>query len=167
MLVCYDPYVGTLGKFSRAEIIELVAKAGYEGINLPIREPFIDGKDESQIEDTEKLLAKHNLVAPSIGFGNHIVTTPTMRKETMEHFAIVLNIAKRFKAGIIGIWPNMPQDTSVEAARETLAANLLEIMTKLPHIKQSWQWGSFLVRYTSQAAIAVNRAPMNSILKRS
>ncbi|MFQ6043420.1 MAG: hypothetical protein ACE5PV_21410 [Candidatus Poribacteria bacterium] len=55
MLVCYDPYVGTLGKFSSAEIIELVAKAGYDGINLPVREPFIDGKDESQIEDTEEL----------------------------------------------------------------------------------------------------------------
>ena len=128
MLVCYDPYVGTLGRFSRAEIIELVAKAGYEGINLPVREPFIDGKDEFQIEDTEKLLVKHNLVAPSVGFGNHIVTTPTMRKEAMEHFAVVLNIARRFKAGIIGIWPNMPQDSSVEAARETLAANLLEML---------------------------------------
>jgi len=128
MLVCYDPYVGTLGRFSRAEIIELVAKAGYDGINLPIREPFIDGKDESQIEDTEKLLAKHQLVAPSVGFGNHIVTTPTMRKETMEHFAIVLNIAKRFKAEIIGIWPNMPKDASVEAARKTLAANLSEML---------------------------------------
>jgi D-psicose/D-tagatose/L-ribulose 3-epimerase len=51
-----------------------------------------------------------------------------MRKETMEHFAIVLNIARRFKAGIIGIWPNMPQDASVEAARETLSANLLEML---------------------------------------
>ena len=54
MLVCYDPYVGTIGRFSRAEIIELVVKAGYEGINLPIREPFINGKDESQIEDTDR-----------------------------------------------------------------------------------------------------------------
>ena len=75
MLVCYDPYVGTMGRFPRAEIIEMVAKAGYEGINIPVREPFLDGTDESQLKKTEELLARHNLVAPTIGFGNHIVTT--------------------------------------------------------------------------------------------
>ena len=32
--ICYDPYSGTLGRFQRAEIFQLVADAGYEGINL-------------------------------------------------------------------------------------------------------------------------------------
>lgn len=128
MLVCYDPYVGTLGRFSRAEVIKIVAEAGYEGINLPVREPFIDGTDESQIDETEKLLAKYNLKVPSVGFGNHIVTTPSLREETLKHFRIVLKVAKRMNSRIIGIWPNQPKDVYVEDAWETLVANLREML---------------------------------------
>ena len=35
LTICYDPYSGTLGRFTRAEIFTLVAEAGYEGINIP------------------------------------------------------------------------------------------------------------------------------------
>ena len=30
LTICYDPYAGTLGRFARAEIFNLVAEAGYE-----------------------------------------------------------------------------------------------------------------------------------------
>lgn len=128
MLVCYDPYVGTLGRFSRTEIIRMAAEAGYEGINLPVSKSFIDGKDESQIDETEKLLAKYNLKVPSVGFGNHIVTTPALRGEALQHFRIVLNVAKRMNSSIIAIWPNQPQDVYVEDALDTLTANLREML---------------------------------------
>ena len=128
MLVCYDPYVGTLGRFSRTETIKMVAEAGYEGINLPIREPFMDGSDEKQVDETEKLLVKYNLKVPSVGFGNHIVTTPSLRKEALQHFKIVLDVAKRMNATIISIWPNQPQDVYAEDALETLVANLREML---------------------------------------
>lgn len=128
MLVCYDPYVGTLGKFPRQEIIKIVAEAGYEGINLPVREPFIDGADERQIDETEKLLAKYDLRVPSVGFGNYIVTTPSLREEALQHFKIVLNVARRMNSRIISIWPNQPQNVYTEDALETLAANLREML---------------------------------------
>ncbi len=41
LAICYDSYSGTLGKFSRAEIFELVAEAGYEGINIPVNSAFL------------------------------------------------------------------------------------------------------------------------------
>lgn len=128
MLVCYDPYVGTIGKFPGAEIIEMVGKAGYEGMNLPVSESLIDGKNESQIDEIEKLLAKYNLRVPSVGFGNHIVTTPAFREEALQHFRIVLNVAKRMNSSIIAIWPNQPQGVYVEDALETLTANLREML---------------------------------------
>jgi len=128
MLVCYDPYVGTLGRFPKDEIIKMVAECGYEGINLPIRDPFFDVNDEGQIEETEKLLAKYNLKVPSVGFGNHIVTTPSFQEETLQHFSIVLKIAKRMSSKIISIWPNQPQDVYVEDALEILSANLRDML---------------------------------------
>ena len=128
MLVCYDPYSGTIGSYSRTEIIEIVAAAGFEGINLPVSDGFIDGKDESQIDETEKLLAKYNLKAPSVGFGNHIVTTPSLREEALAHFRIVLHVAKRMRSSIIAIWPNQPKDVYVEDVLETLTVNLREML---------------------------------------
>jgi D-psicose/D-tagatose/L-ribulose 3-epimerase len=128
MLICYDPYVGTLGRFPRAEVIKMVAEAGYEGINIPVREPFIDGTDEKQIDETEKMLSKFNLRVPSVGFGNHIVTTPALREQAIEYFKIVLNVAKRMNSKIIAIWPNQPENTYVEDALETLSANLREML---------------------------------------
>lgn len=128
MLVCYDPYVGTINKFSRTEIINMVAEAGYEGINLPIQEPFIDGTNKNQIGEIEKLLERHNLAVPSIGFGNHIVTTPSLRNEAMQHFKMVLAIAKQMNASVIGIWPNQPEDVQAKDALEVLIANLLDML---------------------------------------
>lgn len=128
MLICFDPYVGTLSRFSSSEIIEMVAQAGYEGMNLPVREPFIHGKNEAPLLEAEKLLDKYDLAVPSVGFGNHIVTNPSLRSEALEHFEIVLNIAKRLNADIIAIWPNQPQDVFVEDALDTLTANLHDML---------------------------------------
>lgn len=128
MLVCYDPYVGTIGRFSRAEIIKMVGEAGYEGINLPVQKPFIEGEDQSQIDETKEMLAKYNLKVPSAGFGNHILTTPSLRKEALQHFKIVLNVAKQMNSKIISIWPNQPKGVYVEDALDTLTANLLEML---------------------------------------
>ena len=41
LTICYDPYSGTLGRFTRAEIFDLVADAGYEGINIPVNSGFL------------------------------------------------------------------------------------------------------------------------------
>ena len=45
--VCYDPYAGTLGRFTRSEIFELVSKGGYEGLNIPVNQAFLG--DLSQV----------------------------------------------------------------------------------------------------------------------
>ncbi len=75
LTTCYDPYSGTLGRFTRAEIFSLVAEAGYEGINIPVNSAFLGEFSSAEIEDAVKLAEKYNLVAPTIGFGNHILTT--------------------------------------------------------------------------------------------
>ena len=129
--ICYDPYVGTLGRFTRAEIFELVAEAGYEGINVPVNQAFLGELSSSEIDDAAKLAEKYNLVVPTIGFGNHIVTDPQRKAEALKHFEIVLNVAKRLNGKIIGVWPNLPKNTPREIALDTLADNLSRMLPAL------------------------------------
>ena len=129
--ICYDPYVGTMGRFSRAEIFDLVAKAGYEGINVPVNRLFLGDLSSGEIEDAMRLAGRYNLIVPTVGFGNHIVTNPKLRSETMRHFEIVLDVALKLKAETIGIWPNQPEGVSREEALETLRENLMEMLPAL------------------------------------
>ena len=126
--VCYDPYSGTLGRFTRAEIFALVAEAGYEGINIPVNSGFLGELSTAEIADAVNLAEKHNLVAPTIGFGNHILTTPTRKAEALQHFEIVLDVARRFNAELIGVWVNPAENVSREESLETLAENLSDMV---------------------------------------
>ncbi|MBI1924787.1 hypothetical protein HYR99_11100, partial [Candidatus Poribacteria bacterium] len=109
--VCYDPYAGTLGRFARPEIFELVAKAGYDGINVPVNRAFLGELSSGEIDDAKKLAEKYNLVVPTVGFG--------------------LGVAKRLNAEVIGIWPNPPKNASRQEALDTLADNLSKMLPAL------------------------------------
>ena len=73
---------------------------------------FLGELSSAEIEDAVKLAEKHNLVAPTIGFGNHILTTPTRKDETLQHFEIVLDVSIKFDAAFIGVWVNPSQGVS-------------------------------------------------------
>ena len=128
LTVCYDPYAGTLGRFTRAEIFDLVADAGYEGINIPVSSGFLGELSTAEIEDAVNLAEKHELVAPTIGFGNHILTTPARKSEVLQHFEIVLEVARRFDADVIGVWVNPSEGASREASLDALADNLSQMI---------------------------------------
>jgi len=125
--VCYDPYAGTLGRFTRSEIFELVSKGGYEGLNIPVNQAFLGDLSQGEIDDMKKLIDTYNLTTPTVGFGNHILTNPDLKPEALKHFEIVLKVALQIGAEIIGIWPNPTPNVSKEIALETLAENLSEI----------------------------------------
>lgn len=135
--VCYDVYAGTLGRFTRAEIFTLVADAGYEGINIPVNTAFLGefssgagapSYNTAGIADAIELAEKHHLIAPTIGFGNHILTTSGKKDEALKHFEIVLAVARRFNAEFIGVWVNPAADASREESLETLADNLAHML---------------------------------------
>lgn len=128
LTVCYDPYAGTLGRFTRAEIFDLVAEAGYEGINIPVHAGFLGELSPTEIDDAVNLAEKHGLLAPTIGFGNHILTTPARKAEALQHFRIVLEVARRFHADIIGVWVNPSEGVSREASLDALADNLSKMV---------------------------------------
>ena len=128
LTVCYDPYAGTLGKFTRAEIFDLVADAGYEGINIPVNSGFLGELSTEEIDDAVNLAEKHGLVAPTIGFGNHILTTPSRKAEALQHFEIVLEVARRFHADVIGVWVNPSEGVSRQASLDALADNLTQMV---------------------------------------
>ena len=124
MLVTYDPYSGTLGRFSRAEIVKMVADAGYEGLNLPVREPFVSAEDERDVDELLGLLEAHSLEVNTITFGKNECTTPGKQAEVQQWLEVVLDLADKLDAPVISIWPNLPQGVTLGAARATLAENM-------------------------------------------
>ena len=89
--VCYDPYVGTLGRFTRAEIISLVAKAGYDGINVPVNAAFLGDVAASDVDDLVARLEDNGLVAPTVGYGRYeLLTNPDRADDVMPHFEVAL-----------------------------------------------------------------------------
>ncbi len=128
LTICYDPYAGTLGRFTRAEIFDLVAEAGYEGINIPVNAAFLGEVSDAEIDDAVRLAAAHGLTAPTIGFGNHILTTPALKAEALQHFERVLSVARRFDADVIGVWVNPSEGVSRQESLDTLADTLAEML---------------------------------------
>lgn len=124
MLICYDPYVGTLGDYSSSEIFAMVSDAGFEGINVHISEPFFAEYVSGEIDVVGELAEKYSLYIPSLYFGHAIITDPDLVGQTRDHFAFCLEVAARFDVGIIGMWPNLPDGLFLEDALETLAGNL-------------------------------------------
>ena len=76
--VCYDPYAGTLGRFTRSEIFELVSKGGYDGINIPVNQASLGDLSPSEINEMKQLVEKYHLTVPTVGFGNHFLTNPEL-----------------------------------------------------------------------------------------
>ena len=128
MLVTYDPYSGTMGRFSRVEILKMVADAGYEGLNLPVREPFMRGDDEADVAQTAQELADHGLQVNTITFGKNECTTPGKHDEMLHWMRVVLRVAGELGASVVGIWPNLPQGVTREVAHETLRLNLVDML---------------------------------------
>ena len=126
--ICYDPYSGTLGRFQRGDIFHLVADAGYDGINIPVNNAFLGDISSDEIYDAVKLANRHELVVQTIGFGNHILTTPSKRDEALRHFEIVLDVACRVAADFIGVWVNPSEGVSRQESLDTLEANLSKMI---------------------------------------
>jgi len=124
MIVTYDPYSGTLGRFSRAEVIKMVADAGYEGLNLPVREPFVKAEDAGDVDELIGLLKDHHLEVNTITFGKNDCTTPGQQAEMQRWLEVVLAIADKLDAPVISIWPNLPEGVTLGGARATLAENM-------------------------------------------
>ena len=97
--VCYDPYVGTLGRFTRAEILSMVAAAGYDGINVPVNAAFLGDFAAAEVDDLVARLDDSGLIAPCVGFGAYgLLTDPDRADEVMPHFEIALDVARLAQA---------------------------------------------------------------------
>ena len=102
----------------------MVAEAGFEGLNLPVRDPFLNGESENDVAEVENLLREHGLAVNTIGFGKHECTTPGREEAVQNWLQVVLAVAGKLDAPVISIWPNLPKGVSIEDARAALTRNL-------------------------------------------
>ena len=124
MLIGYDPYGGTMQHFGRAGIIEEVAAAGYDAINLPMRPDFMDVDDEAQLRELEADLRAATLQTPSIGVAPHTWATPGKEAATQECLDVAIGMAKRFGAHLLTMWPHLPKGVDKQAALGVLRRNM-------------------------------------------
>ncbi|MEO2005590.1 MAG: sugar phosphate isomerase/epimerase family protein [Candidatus Poribacteria bacterium] len=123
--VCYDPYVGTLGRFTRAEIISMVAAAGYDGLNVPVNDAFLGDAGAVEVDDLVRRIDDAGLIAPCVGYGRYeLLTNPDRADEVMPHFEIALEVARRVGATIFGIWPPPPKAVSHAEGLDLLTTHL-------------------------------------------
>ena len=95
---------------------------------FPVHSGFLGELSTAEIDDAVNLAERHELVAPTIGFGNHILTTPTLKAEALRHFEIVLEVARRFDADVIGVWVNPSEGVSRQESLDALADNLSQMI---------------------------------------
>ncbi|NOZ20988.1 MAG: sugar phosphate isomerase/epimerase [Planctomycetes bacterium] len=124
MLIGYDPYSGTMQHFDTKGIIQEVARCGYDAINLPMRPDFVDAENEEPLQSLEGMLRDAGLKTPSIGIAPHIWTTPGQEEETQRHLDIAVQMAKRFGAQLLTMWPNLPEGVNKEDGLKTFAENM-------------------------------------------
>ncbi len=124
MLIGYDPYVGTVQHFDTKGIIEEVARSGYDAINLPMKPDFVNADNEEQLRALEAMLKASGLRTPSIGIAPHIWATPGEEVGTQKRLDVAIQMAKRFNARLLTMWPNLPKEVSKEDALETLSQNM-------------------------------------------
>jgi len=130
--VCYDPYVGTLGRFTRAEIVSIVADAGYDGINVPVNDAFLGEMGTEDVDDLVARLGDAGLVAPCVGYGRYeLLTNPDRADEVMPPFEVALNVARRVGATILGIWPPPPRSVAQSEGLDTLTKHLIAMAPAL------------------------------------
>jgi len=131
MILGYDPYVGTSKLFSPKEIIEEVARAGYDSINIPFKPDFLNPRDQTNVREILELVRANDLKTPSICVGPHIWTTPGKEGEIRELVELGIAVAGKFEASLLTIWPNQPPDVTRDDAIKTLTANLKEAIPKV------------------------------------
>ena len=108
MLIGYDPYGGTMQRFTALEIIREVAKCGYDAINLPVRKDFADPENETQLRAMQELIGSLGLKTPSVGVTPHTWAEPGKAAETRKGIDQSIVIAKRFNARLLTMWPRLP-----------------------------------------------------------
>ena len=130
MLISYDPYVGTAQQFDTKGVIEEVARSGYDAINLPMRPDFVNAESEEELRAFEVMLTASGLRTPSIGMTPHIWAVPGQEAETQRRLELAIQMAKRFDAELLTMWPNLPEEVNKEDALETLTQNMKEGVPK-------------------------------------
>ncbi len=103
-MIGFDPYSGTRGRFKAPELVDLVADAGYDAINLIATEDFLPPGDEDLLRRTEERLEARGLSVPTFYFTrDDLVLLPGGQEQVRQWTPRALELAQRFNAPNIGV----------------------------------------------------------------
>jgi sugar phosphate isomerase/epimerase len=124
-VICFDPYVGTLGKYSPEVVCAAAAAAGFDGINVPVTDAFV--RDQAGIDALRGFLERFGLVAPTLSYGKPAIPRLGEEQALIGHGEMVFRLARAVGAGVVGLWPHLPEGMEIEEGLDALAKVIAEI----------------------------------------
>lgn len=125
MLICFDPYVGTLGSYSPEVVCAAAAAAGFDGISVPVSPHFVP--DDAAVDALCGYLERYGLQAPTLSYGMPAIPRPGEEKELLAHGELVFRTAKAVGASVVSLWPPLPEGMSMVEGMEALAKVVTEL----------------------------------------
>ena len=125
MLVCFDPYVGTQGKYSAEVVCAAAAAAGFDGINVPVTERFVP--DAAALDALCGALDLYGLKAPTLSYGGPSIPNPGEEAALIAHGDLVFRTARAVGATVVSHWPRLPDGMAMEEGMDGFARVVTEL----------------------------------------
>lgn len=134
MMICFEPYAGTLGKYDQETLLDMIVKAGYDGLDVPADARFYDYTSPDETQKLKERLRELGLGVASVcgmpgGARGHI-TDPGHKAESLAYWEACIAAAQEFGAGSVVVWPPIPEGVYYEDAWDCCLENLSHILPK-------------------------------------
>ncbi len=131
MIICFEPYAGTLGKYDQETLLDMIVKAGYDGLDVPASDRFYDYTSEDETRKLRDRLGELGLgVASVCGMPQAHITDPRRQEESVAYWEACIDAAPVFGASSIVIWPPIPEGVYYEDAWDCCLENLSQLLPK-------------------------------------
>lgn len=158
MKIGFDPYMGTRGAIPAPELVDILADAGYEGMNVVLTPDFVPADNEAVIGAVLERLRARGLSVPTLYFSrDQWILEPGGCQKVREWMETVVRLAERFDAPNIGIgtWArpkNVSHEEELAILRESLGAMLPAAAAAGKRLSVEFETQGALMRYDESLA---------------
>jgi sugar phosphate isomerase/epimerase len=133
MLLCFEPYAGTLGRYDWPTMLSMIKDAGYDGIELPVDTRFFDFRSSDEKSQVFGRTSDLGLAVPSVcGMfpPEYQIGHPEHAQIAHDYVCELMDIAAEVGAKSAVVWPALPEGAYFEDCLETGLANLEKLLPR-------------------------------------
>ena len=133
MLVCFEPYAGTLGQYDWPTMLTMIKDAGYDGIELPVDTRFFDFRSAPAKQEVFDRISDLGLAVPSVcGMfpPEYQIGHPEHAQTAHDYVCELMDVAAEVGAASAVVWPALPEGVYFEECLDTGIANLEKLLPR-------------------------------------